>query len=111
MTRTLDLTPTWAGLVPAFLLVLDKGNREGRAAIESELARMAALADLWASHVKANASPVKDAAQGARLCLAVYTPDALKTAKGKALQDAARDLRAELESALATLENLSKKGV
>jgi len=72
MTRHIDLTPTWAGLVPAFLAVLENGTQEGRAAMSQELARMAALADLWAAHVRAQdaapvAPPASPALRAARL--------------------------------------------
>lgn len=108
--KTLDLTPTWAALVPAFVLVLTNGTQEGRDSIRVELARMAALADLYAAHVRAQdaaaidaakvappvAYPLSDALASARLCLAAYPEsDIARLYQGKGA-GAARDLRAEL---------------
>lgn len=43
--RVLDMTPTWAGLLPAFRAVLENGTPEGVAMVWAELARMAEAAD------------------------------------------------------------------
>ena len=40
-----DLTPTWAGLMPALMLVLENGLPEGKAGVRSELMRLAEFAD------------------------------------------------------------------
>lgn len=47
--ETVDVTPTWAGLLPALLMVLDnpKASRESRQIIAEELARMADAADKY----------------------------------------------------------------
>lgn len=42
---TLDLTPTWAGLMPAFFAILESGTGEGPAIAKAELTRLAAWAD------------------------------------------------------------------
>ena len=42
--KTIDLTPTWAEILPALLLLLSNGTLEGRETAERELRRMAALA-------------------------------------------------------------------
>jgi hypothetical protein len=47
MPETIDITPRWADLLPLFVAVLQDGNEEGRAAVSSELRRMAAAADRW----------------------------------------------------------------
>ena len=108
MTRTLDLTPSWASLVPAFVLVLDKGTQEGRDSIRAELARMAALADLWAAHVRAQDAappvappvapePLADAIGSARLALSAYSvADLARQKGGAAWRSTAQDLRQEL---------------
>jgi 2-methylcitrate dehydratase PrpD len=41
----IDLTPTWAGVLPALLAVIENGSESGRAAALSELRRMAKAAD------------------------------------------------------------------
>ena len=43
--RYVDVTPAWAGLLPALLAVLENGTAEGAAMARAELARMAAAAD------------------------------------------------------------------
>ena len=40
-----DLTPTWTGLMPALMLVLENGLPEGKAGVRSELMRLAEFAD------------------------------------------------------------------
>lgn len=45
--ETVTLTPTWAGLLPVLLALLENGDTEGRATARAELARMAQAADLW----------------------------------------------------------------
>ena len=44
-TGTIDLTPTWTGLLPAFIALLQNGSPEGQKVAREELERMAALAD------------------------------------------------------------------
>jgi hypothetical protein len=43
--KVIDLTPTWSGILPALLLVLESGTAEGRKMVREELVRMAAAAD------------------------------------------------------------------
>jgi hypothetical protein len=43
-TETIDLTPTWRGILPALLAIFENGDR--RTAID-ELTKMAALADRY----------------------------------------------------------------
>lgn len=52
--KTLDMTPTWEGVLPVYLMAWTDGNAKGRAAASSELLRMAQLADKWVAHCKAN---------------------------------------------------------
>ena len=42
---TVDLTPTWSGILPALLMVLESGTAEGRKMAREELRRMAQAAD------------------------------------------------------------------
>lgn len=58
--NSLDLTPTWAGLLPAFFAMLESGTGEGPAIAKAELARLAAFAD------SANAKAKEGAADLAR---------------------------------------------
>ena len=43
--RTIDLTPTWSGLLPALLAVIQDGKPEGQRLALEELRRMAKAAD------------------------------------------------------------------
>lgn len=45
--ETIDLTPSWYALLPAYVAVLQDGNEAGRTAVISELRRMAQAADQW----------------------------------------------------------------
>lgn len=49
---TLDLTPTWVGVLPTLLMVLREGNAEGIKLVEDELKRMASLADRFVATTK-----------------------------------------------------------
>lgn len=51
-TNTIDITPTWVGLAPAYFAVLQNGNAEGRKIAREELLRMAQAADKWNAHAK-----------------------------------------------------------
>ena len=42
---TIDLTPTWSGMLSTLRMLVENGNAEGRKTAWGELARMAALAD------------------------------------------------------------------
>lgn len=53
--QTIDITPTWAGLLPALLAVYRDGNASGQTVAREELQRMALAADKWNEHCKAGA--------------------------------------------------------
>ena len=44
--KTLDLTPTWEGLMPALIAVLQNGVPEGQKIASDELMRLAKWADI-----------------------------------------------------------------
>lgn len=44
--ETIELDVTWQGVLPIILLLLEKGDAEGRKTAREELTRMAELADL-----------------------------------------------------------------
>lgn len=46
--RVVDITPTWAGVLPVLLAAYSAGTDEGRRMAEIELRRMAKLADAFA---------------------------------------------------------------
>lgn len=46
-TMTIDLTPTWSGLLPALLLAYTNGTPEGKRMARGELLRMAEAADKY----------------------------------------------------------------
>ena len=48
----IDMTPTWAEILPALLMVLEDGTPKGRAEVKEELRRMAAIADLYVKSQK-----------------------------------------------------------
>lgn len=48
--KTVDITPTWAGVVPLLLESIRNGDFSGQKIAEEELLRMAQLADLWVDH-------------------------------------------------------------
>jgi len=52
-TQTVDLTPTWQGILPALLDLLKSDNPKSRQLAESELRRMAGLADGYIDSLKA----------------------------------------------------------
>lgn len=45
MTKTINVTPTWQGLVPVFVALIENGAPEGRKFAVDELRRMARIAD------------------------------------------------------------------
>ena len=49
---TIDLTPTWAAILPALLAVIKDGTPEGQRMAAEELHRMAEAADRWNTHAK-----------------------------------------------------------
>lgn len=50
--ETMDLTPTWAGLLPGLIAQLDNGTVKSRKTAEAELRKMAGLADRLVAAVK-----------------------------------------------------------
>ena len=52
-TKTVDLTPTWQGILPALLNLLQSDNPKSRQLAESELRRMAGLADGYIESLRA----------------------------------------------------------
>ena len=52
-TQTVDLTPTWQGILPALLNLLQSDNPKSRQLAESELRRMAGLADGYIESLRA----------------------------------------------------------
>ena len=53
MTKTVDLTPTWQGILPALLDLVRSDNYKTREIAERELRRMAGLADGYVEIQKA----------------------------------------------------------
>lgn len=47
----IDLTPTWMAVLPSLMLLLTKGNAEGKQFAKDELKRMAIRADLASSKI------------------------------------------------------------
>lgn len=45
--ETIDLTPTWAAVLPVLLAAIENGTDEGRRMAREELARMAQAADKY----------------------------------------------------------------
>lgn len=43
----IDLTPTWTGILPSLLLVLEHGTEEGKRTARGELSKMARFADKY----------------------------------------------------------------
>lgn len=50
--ETIDLTPTWAAVLPILLAAVEDGTAEGRKIAREELARMAGLADKYVELMK-----------------------------------------------------------
>jgi hypothetical protein len=53
MTRFIDLTPTWAGLLPALVAALQDGSPEGRGIAQAELLKLCQWADSRNAEAKA----------------------------------------------------------
>jgi hypothetical protein len=47
MTRTVDITPTWKGVLPLILYALESGTDQGKRIAREELQRMAEAADAY----------------------------------------------------------------
>ncbi len=54
-TEIIDITPTWVGILPALVAVIQNGTPQGRAAATAELQRLAATVD--AMNAAARAMP------------------------------------------------------
>lgn len=50
--QTIDITPTWSAILPLLLAAYEGGTFEGKHAAESELRRMAKLADAYVAERK-----------------------------------------------------------
>ena len=50
-TQTVDLTPTWQGILPALLNLLQSDNPRTRELAEAEMYRMARSADRMIAHL------------------------------------------------------------
>lgn len=55
MAESIDITPTWQAIIPIIVMTLENPDAsfEALKTAESELQRMAKLADLWVEHEKA----------------------------------------------------------
>lgn len=51
---TIDLTPTWESLIPAFVTLIEEGNPASRTVAIYELQRMAKIADLYVAQSRLN---------------------------------------------------------
>lgn len=54
MTLTIDITPTWSALMPAFIAVLQNGKGDGPRIAAEELTRLAASVDAMNARARAN---------------------------------------------------------
>lgn len=53
-TITIDITPTWSGILPALIAIVENGETvEAHKTAEAELRKMADLADRYVAAVKA----------------------------------------------------------
>lgn len=50
--NSVDITPTWQGALPLYLMAYENGEGKGRAVALEELQRMAKLADLYLASKK-----------------------------------------------------------
>lgn len=55
LIETVDLTPTWAGMLPALLAAYRDGTPKGQRIAYEELTRMAGIADAYIASQKAAA--------------------------------------------------------
>lgn len=59
VAKTIDITPTWEGVLPIFLAAYTQGTFEGRKAAQEELVRMARIADDAVATKKARDEAIK----------------------------------------------------
>jgi hypothetical protein len=52
MADYIDVTPSWADVAPALLMVLEQPNGSGKTEARDELIRMSRIADCWVKHCK-----------------------------------------------------------
>lgn len=50
--QTINLTPTWEGILPGLLAALTDGGPEGQQIAREELTRMAKIADAYVAKLK-----------------------------------------------------------
>lgn len=50
--KTIDITKTWAGMLPLLMAAITDGTANGQRTAKEELARMAQAADHWNAHCK-----------------------------------------------------------
>lgn len=50
----IDITPTWSGILPAFIEFLERGTSEQKMLAVTELNKMASIADEYVALVKRN---------------------------------------------------------
>ena len=90
MTRTLDLTPTWAGIMPALVAMIESGKGDGPAIAKEELFRLARGLD--SSNAAAKAAPIDTAEFNAGLIDSAHKAAFQnKAAAARDLDGAARD--------------------
>lgn len=51
--KKIDVTPTWAAMLPVLLMILKDATEEGNAEARIEMGRMAQIADVWNKHAQA----------------------------------------------------------
>ena len=84
--RTIDLTPTWRGILPGLLAVVANGETvEARKAAEGELTRMAALADRLVEEMSPATEPYTFLRPGTRLANGATVIDGRAVAKGEGI--------------------------
>lgn len=52
MVETIDVTPTWSGILGMLITLIENGSPEGRATAIDEMRKMARLADLYVTSQK-----------------------------------------------------------
>lgn len=112
--RFVDVTPTWAGLIPAFRAVLENGTAEGQAMVWAELTRMAQAADSAVAAAKAEERAQIEAARAAEAEAVAALSDIMAprpchtSAEGESILDAGAVNRAE--RARQAAEPLTREG-
>ena len=84
--QTIDMTPTWRGILPVFLALLENGTAEGRRTAREELGRMADLADSLVA-ARRDLSAVSPEPEAGRV--AFGSPEAAAMARAAELEGAA----------------------